>query len=226
VLVAILIDSAVAHAQAPVEVGAYGGVTSSKPLTYTCIYLLEGAPCSPGRSWPHYSERGFTGGAYLRFPAHRVVLLEADLLYAQKGTNGGPNGTHTTFHYLELPLLVQVDPIRAKSPGRMFALVGLSPAIRVGCTVTGPIFDNDAHGVVNSSDSCEDLPGPLNEREPKLFDVGLVLGVGIGRQLPFGTVELQARYTRGLIDSRDDEGKTINRTFFVMFGFGVAVGQQ
>ncbi len=226
-LVAILIGSSVAHAQGALELGAYGGFTSSKPLTYRCIDLLVGDPCSPGTSEPHEPEAGFAVGAYLRLPVHAVALLEADLLYAQKGENGGPNGTHTTEHYLELPLLVELDPIRAKSPARAFVLGGVSPAIRVGCTVTGPIFDNATHMAVNYSGSCEDLPAPLNRREPKLFDLGVVVGAGVGWKFPFGTVEIQARYTRGLVDTRDDDGdKTINRTLVFMAGFGIALDRH
>ena len=219
--------SSLVHAQSPVEVGAYGGLTSSKPLTFGCIDLLLGDPCSPSTSMPHYSERGFTGGIYLRVPVHPVALLEADLLYAQKGTNGGPNGTHTTHHYVELPLLAEIDPVRSTSHARVFALAGLSPAIRVACTVTGPIFDNDLHMPVDYAGSCEDLPAPLDKREPRLFDLGLVIGAGVGWELPFGTVDVQARYTRGLVDTRDDEGgKTVNRTLFLMAGFGIALGQR
>jgi hypothetical protein len=224
VLASSVIATSVAHAQPQVELGAYGGLTSSKPLTYVCIDLLLGDPCSPGTSTPHYSESGFALGAYLRVPVHPIALLEADLLYAQKGENGGPNGLQTTHHYVELPLLAQVDPLRTLSHARVFALAGVSPAIRVGCTTKGPIFDNDTQMVVDYSGSCEDLPPPLNRRVPKLFDFGVVVGAGVGWELPFGTVELQARYTRGLVDTRDDDGgKTINRTFFVMAGFGMAV---
>ena len=226
-LVAIVISTSVAHAQPRFEVGAYGGLTSSKPLTFTCIDLLLGDPCSPGMSQPHYSERGFTLGAYLRLPIHPVALLEADVLYAQKGRSGGPNGTHTTYHYVELPLLAEVDPIRSTSDARVFALAGLSPAVRVGCTVSGPIFDNSTAMAVHYSGSCEDLPPPLNKREPKLFDLGLVVGAGVGWELPFGTLEIQGRFVRGLVDISDnDGGKTINRSLFLIAGFGMAVGSH
>ncbi len=220
----MLLRSSHLHAQAPVELGAYGGFTSSRPLTYTCVDLLLGDPCSPGTSEPHYSEAGFTLGAYVRFPLHSIVLAEADLLYSQKGENHGPNGTHTTHHYIELPLLAEIDPTRGKSPVRVFMLGGLSPAIRVGCTATGVIFDNDAHMAVDYSGSCEDLPAPLGERTPKRFDLGVVAGAGLGWKSPYGTLEVQVRYVRGLVDTTDDATKTINRAAFLMAGFGIDVG--
>jgi hypothetical protein len=58
-------------------------------------------------------------------------------------------------------------------------------------------------------------------------DLGVVVGAGVGWKFPFGTVEVQARYTRGLVDTRDDHGgKTINRTLFLMAGFGIALDRQ
>jgi hypothetical protein len=100
---------------------------------------------------------------------------------------------------------------------------GLAPAVRVACTVEGPIFDNDAHMAVNYSGSCASLPVPLNH-EPHLFDLGLVLGAGAGWQLPLGTIELQARYTHGLIDTEGDGGgKTINRTLYVLVGYSTSL---
>lgn len=227
VFVAIAFGSSVAHAQPPLEVGAFGGPTSSKTLTYTCIDHLLGGPCSPATLEPHYRETGLSFGAYFRLPVHPVVLLEADVLYAQKGENGGPYGTDATFHYLELPLLAEIDPVRSWSRARVFGLAGLSPAIRVGCTADGTIFDNDAHMPVHYAGSCGDMPAPLNKREPKRFDLGLVVGAGVGWKFPFGTLEIQGRYAHGLIDTSDEYGdKTINRSFFLVAGFGMAVGRH
>ena len=218
-------SSAAVHAQPPFELGGYGGWTSSKPLTYECVHLDTGGSCSSATSEPHYSKSGFTLGAYVRVPVHPVALVEANLLYAQKGEDGGPNGTQTTYHYLGLPLLAEFDPIRFSSHARVFALAGLSPALSVACTVKGPIFDNDTFMTVTYSGSCHDLPPPLDKREPKLFDLGLVVGAGVGWEVRGGTVELQARYTRGLVDTRDDngDGKTINRAVFLILGFGMAI---
>ncbi len=199
------------HAQSPVEVGGYGGLTSSKTRTTDTAFSSE----------PHDSKRGLALGAYLRAPVHPGVLLEANLLYAQKGTHGGPNGTHTTHHYIELPLLARLDPLHAKPGPRFFAFGGLAPAIRVACTVRGPIFDNTTAMAVDYAGSCADLPGVLSEREPTVFDLSVVVGVGFGWERSFGTVELQARYDRGIIDTRDgDSATTDSRAFFVMAGVG------
>ena len=206
---------------APFEVGGYGGATSSNPVTFSCVRALLAAeePCSNAESNPHYDQAGIMLGAYFRLPLHPAALLEADLLYAQKGLNGGPNATARTDHYLELPLLAEIDLIHWASPARAFALAGLSPAIRVACTAVGTIFDNDLHMAVHYDGSCADLPPPIN-REPALFDLGFVVGAGIGWEFSFGTVEVQARFTRGLV-TIEDGVRTYNRTVFFMAGFGL-----
>jgi len=222
-LVGIGVGTATAHAEPRVEVGGYGGWSSAKTLTYDCTQLLGtgDASCSDSISEPHNSEGGIALGAYVRYAVHPAVLLEADLLYAQKGEN---TGTHTTYHYIEAPLLARVDPVRPWSHARVFAYAGLAPAIRIACTTTGMIFDNDTHMPIDYSGSCQSLPVPLNDRVPSFFDLGLVIGAGFGYEISFGTIELQVRYTRGLIDTQDEGGETINRASYFLVGYGRFIG--
>lgn len=205
----VVFSAASAHADRAVELGGYAGYTTAKTRTTD----------DRGYSEPHYSEPGVAIGASLRHELRHGVLIVADLSYTQKGEYGGPNGTHRTYHYLEAPLRVQLDAGRASSsPIRLFIYAGLAPAVRVACTVNGPIFDNDLHMAVHYSGSCASLPVPLNV-QPNVFDLGLVVGVGGGWKFRFATIEVEARATQGLVDIEGDGGsKTINRVFSVLVG--------
>jgi hypothetical protein len=215
----VLLASTSADAEPRLELGAYAGPTSAKTLdTYDCPPPTDPSDVCVVSGEPHYSEPGFAAGVSLRVPVHPAALVGVELAYAQKGINGGPNGTHRTYHYVEVPLLVHIDPFRAWSPVHVFAYSGLASSLRVGCTVNGPIFDNDIHMAVDYYGSCTALPPPL-DRVPRIFDLGLVVGAGLGLELPFGTVEVQGRYTHGLIDIEDDGGKTINRARYLLLGF-------
>jgi hypothetical protein len=210
-----------AHAEPRMELAGYVGWTSAKTRTYDCARpLITGAEsCAGSYSEPHYREPGIAVGGSLRYVLHRGILIVADLSYTQKGINGGPNGTHRTYHYIEAPLLAQVDAGRASSSAaRAFAFAGLAPAVRVGCTMNGPVSLDGSANAVDYYGSCEDLPFKVSV--PKVFDLGLVLGLGVGWEFPFATFDVQMRATQGLIDTQDDGGKTINRVFSILVGVG------
>jgi hypothetical protein len=206
-LVMLVAQVPAAHAEPRAEVGGYAGYTTAK--THTSYDNGDSGE-------PHYAEPGITVGASVRYAVRRGVLVGADLSYTQKGINDGPSGTHTTYHYLEAPLLAELDAGRASSSrARLFAYAGLAPAVRVACTVNGPVSLDGSATAVDYYGACEDLPFRTNI--PNRLDLGLVIGVGLGWELPFATIDVQARATRGLVDTEGDGGaKTINTVFAIL----------
>jgi len=173
------------------------------------------------RSQPHEGAHGVSLGAYIRYAVIPPVMIEANLLYVQKGYSVAPK---VRFHYVEAPLLVRVDPFRGRSPARLFAYGGVAPAVRVWCSASGVAFDNDTHSAYSYSGSCDDALFP---RTPSRFDLGGVIGGGAGWDFQFGMLEIQGRIVRSLIDigGRGEGGKTVNDSFYVLVGFGRTLGK-
>ncbi len=208
------------HAGADVEVGSYlGGGSTSVFTTYSCPTSTTGEVCGTS-SEPHEGAKGITLGAFGRYAVIPAVMIEANVLYAQKGYDVEPT---VRVDYLEAPLLVRVDPLRGRSPARLFAFAGVAPAVRVGCSASGVAFDNAMHTSYAYSGSCDSAPTPPT---PSRFDLGGVLGGGVGWTFGFGTLELQARFARSLIDigGRGGGGTTVNDAFYVLAGFGRTLG--
>lgn len=222
VLLVVAAASRSAHARPRMEIGGYAGATST-----TIHQSLECSrppdpvrPCATSAE-PSEGAHGVAAGAYLRYSLLPPIALEADVVYAQKGY-GGDNPVR--MHYLELPILVRVDPFGATGPARPFAVVGIAPAFQLGCHESGIRFDNDAHQPVPYSDACGSWP--FLPRAPDRFDLGAVVGGGLGWELSFGVVEVQARYEEGLVDNGawGTSGKTVNRAFYVLVGYGRTAG--
>jgi hypothetical protein len=204
-----------------IEVGGYGGAIATNihtsydcpddpPSSYPCI----------SASWPGNGGRGPLLGAYVRYSASRNIRLEVDLMYARKGYD---SGSVVRFHYLEVPLLVRYSTAEGASP-RAFVHGGLAPAVLLWCHQSGVAFDNDRHESYPYSNACRE--GPVVDRTPWTFDLGAVLGGGLGWSLDAGVIELEARIVRSLLDiERDEAGKTVNWGFYLLAGFGRSIGR-
>jgi hypothetical protein len=140
--------------------------------------------------------RGAYGVYGHRLPTS-ALLLEGSVMYTQKGAN---SGSHATFYYAEVPLLLRADVARPISSARVFVNAGVAAAVRFACTRSSTWLGFDMS-------SCSD-------RTPSPFDLDLVVGGGLGGR----DFEVQLRYERGLVDIDDRSGTIINRTLFLLFG--------
>jgi hypothetical protein len=209
-----------AQAQPRFEVGGFGGGTSTSMHESIDCGPVSPPDVCPTDAYPNEGAHGVAFGAYLRFAVIHAVQLEANLMYAQKGYDIAPM---VRMHYLELPVLVRIDPLRDRTPARLFAYTGLAPALSLGCHAEGLRFDNDTNMAVPYSDNCGTYAFyPL---APNRFDLSVVVGGGMGWQFPWGILELQARSVNGLIDNGTwgDGGHTVNTAFYVLAGFGRAL---
>lgn len=199
----------------PFEVGGIvGGAATNTSNTGPCPVLrAPAAPATECTSTPHSGEQGVVLGAHVRYRVLSTVSVEAGLTYSQKGYN---DGNEVRLHYVEAPLLVRIDPFEAK-PARVFLVGGLSPAVMLACRESGQIFMTD-HAETYSG-SC--APYPYLDKTPDRFDLSGVVGIGVGWELGFGAIEVQARIERGLIDVNgwDSSGKTINQSMYIVAGF-------
>lgn len=200
------------------EVGGFFGGASSNIYTTGPCPILTRAPADECVSNPHYRGRGPVLGALVRYRVHRALFVESNLVYARKGYN---DGLEVRLHYVEAPLLVRFDPLAASTtPARLFGVVGLAPAVLVACHTSGQIFINEfpPHEETYSG-SCADKP--FLDPTPRRFDLGGVLGFGVGWAFGFGVIDVQLRTVRGLvdIDGKHDEGKTVNSAVYVVAGF-------
>ncbi len=203
------------------QAGAYlGGASTNVYNTGPCPVLVR-APSAPADecvSNPHYDGHGAVLGGYLRYRVLPWLQVEAELTYAQKGYTDGLN---VTLHYIEAPLVVRFDPLPQSSPARVFVVGGVAPALLAACHASGPIFINDPppHQEMYSG-SCAVFP--YLDWTPRPFDLGVVLGIGVGWQVDFGAFEIQAREERGVIDvdGWETSGKTVNQAMYVVAGFG------
>lgn len=207
-----------AGAEPRVEVGGYGGRASTTIYqTFSCPSPVDRVnPCVTAAE-PHEGGHGLSIGAYIRYAPLRFLQVEADLMYAQKGYGGDEL---VRMHYLETPILLRVDPLTLTSPVRLFAYAGLAPAIQLWCHEEGTRFDNETQEAVPFSDACGSWK--FYPEAPKRFDIGGVIGGGIGFESPWGLIEFHARYIDGLIDNGawGEGGKTVNKAFYLFAGFG------
>jgi hypothetical protein len=209
---------AAARAEPRIEAGGYAGRTS------TTIYQTLSCPSSGDRTvdcvtaaQPHTGGHGLSLGGYIRIAVSRFALVEADVMYAQKGYGGDEL---VRMHYLELPILLRVDPFAFTRPVRLFGYAGLAPAIDLWCHEEGTRFDNDTRQAVPFSDACGSWS--FYPYAPRRFDLGGVVGGGVGVESPWGLIEFHARYVEGLIDNGawGPGGKTVNKAVYLFAGFG------
>lgn len=170
----------------------------------------------------HASRRGIATSLFVRYPIVRALLIQAELAYVQKGFEV----TQPTFHvdYLELPLLLRIDPLRHQLPVRFAFLGGLAPAVRARCRNSGSFFMDGAG--VPYDEPCADAPSVGMPRYPARFDLGAVVGASIAVDSPIGIFELEARAERGLVDNGawGPGGRTAFEAFYVRLGYAYALG--
>jgi len=162
----------------------------------------------PPDGWP-YGVFGFNVGAYFLWNLNNYLGVQIEGLYSQKGykydfedyddtfmTNMGEVTNIFRFHYLEFPLL-----FKARLPGRTspYAVAGASIGYLVTVTVENQYADSISQSDYDSFWGTEPLDlieyGWLYDA----LDLGIVAGVGVDMLVGSILVNLEARYTLGLL---------------------------
>lgn len=221
VLVAVVVLAGTARADELEVGGTVGGLSSTMKQTYPdCGPQPPGDDCVESLE-AHARRRGIATGMFVRYPLVRALLVQAELVYVQKGFEV----TQPTFHvdYLELPLLLRIDPLRHQLPVRFAFAGGLAPALRVRCQNSGSFFM--AGAAVPYDEPCEDAPSVGRPMYPARFDLGVVVGASIAFDSTLGIFELEARGERGLIDNGawGPGGRTAFEAFYVRLGYAHVV---
>jgi hypothetical protein len=162
---------------------------------------------------PTENRHGFVGGAMLTTPFTPVFSTQLELLYAMKGMKSLSSNpaTYAMFklNYLEVPLMLRADAPMSTSV-KPFAFTGPAFDFKVSCG-----GDGVANGVTTSF-SCDDLKsGSGGAVTSRTFDVGWVLGGGLGFPFHNRRISLSARYELGL-RTISENGSSKNRALSFM----------
>lgn len=136
--------------------------------------LLFQDPESSDRAGLHV---GLRLGGLLAYDLNSFLALQLEMSYASRGWTEGQNGTGRSLSYVQMPLVLMVSAPWKTSP---HLLVGPAISYEVGCSVSG-IADI---GSVSCSDSRVDWVRNKTQ-------VGIHVGLGIGRPLRGGRLEFQ-----------------------------------
>jgi hypothetical protein len=153
---------------------------------------------------------GFCGGGFVAFGLGKVVVIQPELLYSQKGAKWqeeyiGETGKVTfKFNYLEMPVFIKmIVPVQGKVKPSFF----LGPYF--GIMITGPRGELEVDGTTIE----EDLEGV------KDTDFGVVFGGGLDFVLGKGKIVFDVRYGLGLT-TLDEEGADVkNNVFSFLVGY-------
>lgn len=148
------------------------------------------------------------GGIYLTIPLTSDLTGKIELLFTRRGfrvpETATRAGAELRLTYFEIPVLVQVGD----RPVYIFS--GASIALGVASSATATV-----NGVTRPS-------GFAREDNVSSFDVGLVMGAGIGR----GRYFVEGRYTHGLINVlRESPSGSFVRNKALLLMAGVRLGR-
>jgi hypothetical protein len=142
------------------------------------------------------SKIGFCGGGFIAFRLGKVVVLQPEVLYSQKGARQREEFLDEVIkvwyklNYLEIPVCVKLMfPVQGKVKPNLF----LGPYF--GVMITDPRGKVEIDGLTME----EDLEGI------KDTDFGMVLGGGIDIGLGKGRIVFDVRYTLGLTTIIEEE---------------------
>lgn len=200
-----------AHAQLEVGLKAGGGNSSFLHVYGRCP--ADKSDCIEAAQ-PNQPRRGAAAGVFLRIRPERLVSLQPELLYVQKGYEV----TGPTLHlsYVEMPVLIRVDLRDHDASGiRPFLFGGPAPAFLTSCTV----FGNSVSGPFR--DSCGESSVTSTGDDTSSYDLGVVVGGGIA----LDRFAAELRHTHSLVDvgAWGRHGKTTNRTLTLFLGYAVPI---
>jgi hypothetical protein len=157
-------------------------------------------------------KNNFTAGLFLVCNRWGHLGLTTDLVYSGKGAEfetdpygEGSDATKNslTLHYIEMPVLLTCFFMRPSDAVRPKLMIGPSFAGLIGTQQTG------TYRAAYSN-----------------FDLGAVLGAGLNIRCGDDCwLNLDARYTYGLLDINDAPGDISNRNLGITAGVGFAIGR-
>jgi hypothetical protein len=205
------------HANAQLrEAGVKAGGGNSTMIFFYGRCSAQGEPCVE-YGQPHAPRRGVAAGMFLDFGVSRVLSIQPELLFVQKGFDvRAPVVNVLHLSYVEAPVLLRVDLRGHDAPGiRPFIYGGLAPALLTSCRISGTHVEGEYHGRCGAVEPSE------VRANPRFYDLGLALGGGVKHH---GLV-MELRHTRGLIDNevRAHAEQTTNRALTASVGYSVAL---
>ena len=159
------------------------------------------------RSYNPGVRTGFVGGGFLRYQAADRVVLEPQLLFAQKGAqfdSAGVTGT-VALDYIEVPILLKVTLPTAEKRVEPSVFVGSAVGFQVGCKVEPPLPPAGA------PPTCGDF-----QIGGHSSDVSAVFGLG----LDAWRLAFQLRYDLGLSHVGTEAGHEVkNKAWLFTVGY-------
>ena len=195
---------AIAEAQGRVF-GLKGGLTSSKFL-FAHDDEFEGAD-------EFLSNRSsVAGGAFMTFGANRMVGLQVEALYVQKGVSGDADFEGESIEgemaltYVEVPVLLRVAfPMGSARP---YVFAGGAGAMELSCEIS-----LSSGGQTETSECRDEEEG---DQSLRTFDLSAVFGAGVELAMGKMILGLDARLTRGL-QSLDESGDSDVKNQAILF---------
>lgn len=192
--------------------GARAATAQSSMLPPTRVLITAGANFAKiaGDNSDSDNRIGFVGGVGLVKPIAPNWAIQPELTYSMKGGEGSDATDKTTvkLSYLEIPVLLRYD-FTTSGGARPFFQAGPALAFKLGCSV-----EVESGGVSGSAD-CDAAPGGDNV---KSFDLGAMLGAGVGFKRMNHVISVGLRYNFGLIEIADNS-HTKNRVLSIVGAF-------
>lgn len=191
-----------------------GWVCPNERIEFTTdISICNANGCAPTQTNPTFARTVPVAGVMLRKEMTAWLAARAEVALAGKGFGPGDARNETRVHssYLEFPLLAEVRVLKI-GPTRLQLSGGLAPAVLLSCRASGSIL---------RTDGCRDRDPTTGEvlASRRFYDVGWVVAPGIRLPVSRGTLLLEIRRTRGLLDLEPDEqGRTVNQSTAVILG--------
>jgi len=171
---------------------------------------------------------GVQAGLWMNKPINGRLSFQPELHYTQKGVRFVNNveefgelldaEVRLSLSYLEVPLLLNVNlGGQGTSSVRPFLLAGPAFAYRTSCSLgfsaEAISFDSPCDGSDFGDETSSDLG-------VSSFDVGAMLGGGLGFQIGGREATIGVRYTQGLVSIFDGTESGKNNNLSVLFGIG------
>jgi hypothetical protein len=160
----------------------------------------------------------FTGGAFLRI-GMGGFSVQPELMYVTKGLKFEDETEDAEFSlelsYLEVPVLF-VLPLATGARFAPYVYAGPAFALEIGCQVAV-----EAGGISGSVD-CDDEAAE-GEFERGKFDIGAMVGAGVGLPAGPGSLLVEARYNFGLMNLAETDGDESfrHRSGAVLIGYSI-----
>jgi hypothetical protein len=144
---------------------------------------------------PTSNRHGFIGGVVLATPFASNFSTQLEALYSMKGmkslSSNSANYAMFKLDYIEIPLMLRGDaPV--SMPVKPFAFTGPAFDFQVSC-------GSDVVAAGNStSASCDDIESSSSSLKFRSFDVGWVVGGGLGFDARGRKISVSTRYEIGL----------------------------